>query len=389
MGHGHNHLPLGKAETPREQQIQRITLIGAILNLILSVVKILTGWLAHSQALIADGVHSLSDLLSDGLVWYAAKHGAKDADADHPYGHGRFETLGALAVAVLLALVAAGIAWDAIDRLFHPERLLVPEWPVLVVAALSVLGKEWIYQRTKRLGKKLRSNLLMANAWHHRSDAISSIVVFIAAAGALAGLEDLDAVAAVIVAVMIGKVAWELGKEGLRELVDTGLNEDRLEIIRDKILEVDGVIALHQLRTRQAGGQALADVHILVSPRISVSEGHHIAERVHKKLETEVPEIADVVVHIDPEDDEIAAPCLHLPLRPEVMRLIEEAWATLPERPFLHEVHMHYLNGKVHLDVVLSLRENQDCGNVRRLQHAAKHALQQIECVGEVRVLLT
>ena len=389
MGLGHSHSPISNAETPREQQIQRITVIGAVLNLVLSVAKILTGWLAHSQALIADGIHSLSDLLSDGLVWYAAKHGAKDADADHPYGHGRFETLGALAVSALLALVAIGIAWDAVDRLFNPERLLVPEWPVLLVAALSVLGKEWIYQLTRRLGKKLRSNLLMANAWHHRSDAISSIVVFVAAAGALAGLEDLDAVAAVIVAVMIGKVAWELGAEGLRELVDTGLEEDRLEVIRDKILEVDGVIALHQLRTRQAGGQALADVHILVSPRISVSEGHHIAERVHKKLETEVPEIADVVVHIDPEDDETAAPCLHLPLRPEIMRMVDEAWKTLEDRPFLQEVHMHYLNGKVHLDVVLGLRDTEQCSDARRIQNAAKDALLQIECIGEVRVLLS
>lgn len=388
MGHAHSHPRIGTAENPREQQIQRITVIGAVLNLVLSVAKILTGWLAHSQALIADGIHSLSDLLSDGLVWYAAKHGAKDADADHPYGHGRFETLGALAVSALLALVAIGIAWDAIDRLFNPERLLVPEWPVLLVAALSVLGKEWIYQLTRRLGKKLRSNLLMANAWHHRSDAISSIVVFVAAAGALAGLEDLDAVAAVIVAVMIGKVAWGLAAEGLRELVDTGLDEDRLEVIRDKILEVDGVIALHQLRTRQAGGQALADVHILVSPRISVSEGHHIAERVHKKLETEVPEIADVVVHIDPEDDETAAPCLHLPLRPQVLHLIEDAWKTLAERPQIQHVQMHYLNGKVHLDVVLGLIDTEGCGEVRRIQDSAKQALQQIECVGDVRVLL-
>ncbi len=387
MGHTRLH-SRSATDSPRDRQIQQITLVGALINLLLSLLKIATGWLAHSQALIADGIHSFSDLLSDALVWFAAKHGAKDADDDHPYGHGRFETLGALAVAGLLVLVALGIGWDAIDRLFHPERLLIPEWPVLVVAALSVVAKEWLYHITKNLGRKIRSNLLMANAWHHRSDAISSIVVFVAAAGALSGLEDLDAIAAVIVAVMIAKVAWMLGMQGLRELVDTGLEEDRLEVIRDKILKVEGVLALHQLRTRQAGGQALADVHILVSPRISVSEGHHIAERVHRKLETEVPEISDVVVHIDPEDDETAAPCLHLPLRPKVLHLIESAWAALPTSPALREVQMHYLNGKIHLDVVVSLQDAESCTSARALQTSAQQALHTIDCIGDVRILL-
>ena len=161
----------------RYQEVRKVTLVGSLVDFLLGVAKIIVGWLAHSQALIADGVHSLSDLATDFLVLYAAKHSHRAADEDHPYGHGRIETLATVGLGVALIGIALGIGYDAIRRMNSPDLLLNPGWIALGVAALSVISKEAIYQYTRNAAKRLRSNMLMANAWHSRSDAISSIVV--------------------------------------------------------------------------------------------------------------------------------------------------------------------------------------------------------------------
>ncbi len=361
------------APLTRAQAISRATLIGAAWNVLLCIIKIVIGWLGQSQALVADGIHSLSDLLSDVLVWFAGRKGSEAPDERHPYGHGRFETMATLGLGLLLLIVAIGIGWDAAARLFEPEALLTPTSITLVAAVLSIGIKEWLYWYTLGYAKRVRSDLLRANAWHHRSDAISSIVVLIGIAGTMAGLPYLDAIAAFVVALMIAGIARELGWEAVRELVDTALDAKRLTTIRQTIQHVAGVRNLHMLRTRTIGGQAVVDVHVLVDPYVSVSEGHLISVMVEQRLKKEVDEVRDVIVHIDPEDDETARPTMGLPLRPEVLRRLDRLWADIPEAKHLKRILLHYLDGRIEADVFLPLGDchGPDADALRkRLQRA-------------------
>jgi cation diffusion facilitator family transporter len=365
----------------RYREVRRVTLIGSVIDLLLGVAKILIGIAAHSQALIADGVHSLSDLGTDFMVLFAARQSHREADEEHPYGHGRIETVTTVALGVALTAVAVGISWDAGRRLLEPELLLHPGWPALVVALLSVVAKEAIYHYTVRAGRRLRSNMLIANAWHSRSDAISSVVVVIGIAGVMAGWPYLDALAAVAVALMIAKIGWDLLWKSIKELIDTSLETEQVEDISHEILDVDGVRAMHMLRTRRSGSDALVDVHIQVDPALSVSEGHQIGETVRTRLLARDDEVTDVTVHIDPEDDELASPCTHLPLRDVILQRLDTQWAALAHKPDIDRVVLHYLNGKVNVDVFLPLDE---AGRT-----AEKHlieAAQGAQDVGRVRI---
>ena len=365
---------------------RKVTLVGAVVNIVLSVVKIAFGWLAHCQSLVADGVHSLSDLLSDVLVWFAAGHAAQGPDSDHPYGHGRFETLATLGLGLLLILVAVGISWDAASRLFSPERLLVPGSLALVVAFGSVLAKEWLYHYTIRVAKRAKSDMLRANAWHHRSDAVSSIVVLVGVGGTMAGLPYLDSIAAFIVGLMIAHIGWELSWPAVQELADAGLEEERLEKIRRVIRSVDGVEEIHMLRTRLSAGQASADVHLLVNPRLSVSEGHMIGQMVIDRLQEDVEEITDVTVHIDPEDDEVATPSRGLPLREEAESILEKCWQDMPASSNAKRLVLHYLSGKIDVDIFFSLEDFKDRESTNRLAAALQSKIEPLDQFGSVRI---
>ncbi len=334
--------------------MRRVTVVGAVLNLLLSGVKILLGYLGQSQALIADGVHSLSDLLTDGLVLVAAKHSTRKADEDHPYGHARIETAATVALGVFLLAVGGGIAWDAARRLVTPDLLWRPGWLAMAGAVISIAAKEALYHYTVIVARRIRSELLRANAWHHRSDAISSVIVMVGIAGAMVGMPYLDALAAIGVAAMIGKVGWDLARRGFNELIDTALEPEKVTAIRKAILSVDGVQALHMLRTRRMGSEALVDVHIILAdPRMSVSEGHQISETVRGKLVRGFEEISQVMVHIDPEDDELVAPNRELPLRQQVMARLKSQWTPIEAARHIRKVNIHYLNGQLHLEIFL------------------------------------
>jgi cation diffusion facilitator family transporter len=257
---------------------------------------------------------------------------------------------------LVLLVVAAGIGWDAVRRLFHPEALLVPGVIALVVAAASVLAKEALYWYTLAVARRIRSNLLRANAWHHRSDAASSVVVIVGVGGTMAGLPYLDAIAAIGVAFMVAKIGWDLGWHSLRELVDTALDAETVEAIRKEIAEVDGVHSVHQLRTRRMGPDALVDVHVLVEPRLSVSEGHHISESVRFRLVRRFDEVQDVLVHIDPEDDENATPSINLAPRRAILAALSPHWvAALPPAVTPQRIELHYLDGRVYVELYLPL----------------------------------
>ena len=348
----------------RYQQMKKVTLIGVVTNIFLAVSKILLGFIGQSQALIADGVHSLADLISDLIVLVAAKKASEKADAEHPYGHGRFETVAEVALGSFLMAVAAGILIDALSRVYEPERLLSPTWFALVAAAFSIFANEGLYQYTIRVAKKIKSKLLTANAWHHRSDAISSIIALVGIGGSMMGFGMLDAIAAIGVSLLIAKVGWDITSRSLKELVDTALEPDKVEEIRRAIMTVDGVKAVHSLRTRHQGSNALVDVHILVvNSRMSVSEGHQISERVMRRLISDVEEVTDVTVHIDPEDDELNAPCGDLPLRNVVEAALDELYKDNQYYQQHKSIKLDYLDGKVFVELVFPvslINDSQD-----------------------------
>ena len=379
----HTHLP--DPQDARYRDVRLVTVVGAVVDLLLGIAKVVVGLAAGSQALVADGVHSFSDLATDFLVLFAAKHAHREADDEHPYGHGRIETVATVVLGVTLVLVAIGISYDALRRLLEPELLTHPGALALVVALVSVAAKEIIYQYTARAARRLRSKMLLANAWHSRSDAISSIVVVIGVLGTMAGFSYLDALAAVAVALMIAKIGWDLLWKSLQELIDTALGPEEVETLRNTIMSVNGVRSCHMLRTRHSGSDVLADVHILVDPALSVSEGHQIGEAVRHRLIEMNDDVTDVTVHIDPEDDELASPCDHLPLRNEILRRLGQQWQGLEFNAEIQRVVLHYLDGRVDVDVYLPLSE-VGADKSGELSVLIRKAASQAEDVGDVRV---
>jgi len=373
----------------RYRETSRVAVVGAVVNLLLSVVKILVGIAAQSQSLIADGIHSISDLLSDALVYFAAHHARHGPDKEHPYGHGRYETAATMGLGVLLILVAAGIVWGGAERMFGFHELLIPTSMALYAAVFSILANEGLYHYTMRVAHRINSDMLRANAWHHRSDSISSVVVLIGVAGTMAGLPYLDAVAAVIVGLMIAKIGWDLGWSAMQELVDAGLEEERLRAIRETIMSVGGARDVHMLRTRRIGGYASADVHVQVEPRLSVSEGHMIAVLVEKRLKQEIDEIDDVTVHIDPEDDETAPTSAHLPPRSEALRRLAAAWRDVAGAEHRQQVVLHYLGGKINADAYFPLANFSDPAQADELRRSLTQALKGVPEFGTLRVFFS
>jgi cation diffusion facilitator family transporter len=373
---------MGLTLEQRKRETNRITLWGVAVNLMLAVIKIIGGVIGQSQALLADGIHSLSGLASDAMVLFAVKHAGEDADDDHPYGHARYETLATVALGLLLIAVAGGIAYDAILRLQEPSELTTPALFTLIIAVISILSNEGLYHATRAVAQKIHSPMLEANAWHHRSDAISSIVVFVGIGATYIGYPLLDSIAAILVALMIGKIGLDLSKQSMQELVDTALEPEVIENIRSTILDIDDVRHLHMLRTRRMAHNALVDVHIQVSPKLSVSEGHHIAEMVETTLMKNFDDINDVTVHIDPEDDEKAASCKNLPLRSEILSALNSEWSKHATLKNINDVTLHYLDGHVDIEACLPLVHLQRIEDADTLKQDFNQTCATVSCIG-------
>ena len=374
---------MGISIEQRKKETSRITLWGVAVNMFLAVIKTTGGIMGQSQALLADGIHSLSDLASDAMVLVAAKHAGEDADEDHPYGHGRYETLATVALGIILMGVAAGIAYDAILRLENPEDIAIPAPFTLIIAMISILSNEALYHATRAVAQKIRSPLLEANAWHHRSDAVSSIVVLLGIGATFIGYPLVDAIAAIIVALMIGKIGLDLSRQSVQELVDTALEPEMVEQIKNTILDIDDVRELHLLRSRRMGHNALVDVHIQVSPKLSVSEGHHISESVETALKDKFDEVNDVTVHIDPEDDESAASCKNLPLRSELLLALNQEWSKHETLKNIDDITLHYLDGRISVEAGLSYKYLSRIEDIPSLQKAFNEATKNVASVGE------
>jgi len=388
--HHHHHHSARDAQdqrTERGRQTRTVALVSGVVNLLLSLAQILVGLVAGSAALVADGIHSASDLLSDVLVWFAARHAAQAPDADHPYGHGRFETAATLGLGILLTLVALGIVWNGFERLFDTARP-TPGMLALIVAAVGIAAKESLYWYTIAVAKRLRSEMLRANAWHHRSDAISSVVVLIGVGGAVMGFSYMDAIAAIVVGLLVAKIGWDLGGSALSELVDTALDEEQVSTAKDVIMAIDGVRSVHMLRTRRHGAEASADVHVQVAPRLSVSEGHMISQAVEDRLIKQVEAITDVTVHIDPEDDEDAPTCRGLPMRGAALAELERAWQRIEGLPPEPEIRLHYLSGKIEVELLLPLNAIvPGAGLDPALKAALEAAAAELAWFGRLRIL--
>ncbi|TBW54616.1 cation transporter [Marinobacter halodurans] len=368
-----------------QQAATRVTLIGMILDIILGVGKCIIGVFFHSQALVIDGIHSFSDVASDLLVLGLMRTARQAPDSDHPYGHQRFETLGTMVLGSFLIGLAGALAWDSLQRMLsEPGDTTLPGWPVLVAAGLSILGKEWIYRYTRRVGEAIRSDLIIANAWHSRTDAFSSIIVLAGAAGAMTGVAWLDALAAIGVSVVIGHVGWSLTWSSVKELVDTAIDDDRTREIHDIARATEGVRDVHDLRSRRMGGDVLLDLHLLVSPVISVSEGHEIGVKVTQRIRDAHPDISDVIFHIDAENDSGAEPTESgLPTRSEIIQALERAWHDRLEPEALRSLRLHYLGDRVSVEIFI---RNPDTltqpVSIQQLRDAASH----LNWLGSIRV---
>lgn len=348
--------PFDSSNAERYTASRRVTWVSVVWNLVLTAAQVIIGFIGHSQALIADGMHTLSDLFTDLMVLFALKHGHKDADEDHPYGHARIETAVTMILGLTLLAVGIGIAINAGMRLYTAQAFVVPSATTLWVAMFTLAAKEGLYRYTMATAIRFDSNMLRANAWHHRSDALSSLIVAAGIGGSLLGFGSLDSVAALVVALMVAKVGIELAWKSVRELVDTGLDSKELDSIRQTILSVSGVKALHLLRTRHIGEQALADVHIIVDDHVSVSEGHQISEAVRGRLmANKIAPLADVMVHIDTEEDVEGASCENLPLRDEIERRLQNYLHDIPEARQIKHITLHYLNGRLDIELLLPI----------------------------------
>jgi cation diffusion facilitator family transporter len=357
---------LDRSNPQRYRASLRVTIVSILANIVLTAAQIAIGILGQSQALVADGIHTLSDLLTDFLVLFALSHGHRDADEEHPYGHARIETAVTLILSIALVAVGIGIAINAGIQFAQRQGFVTPSITTLWIALVTLAAKEVLYHYTLRTAMRFDSDMLRANAWHHRSDAISSLIVVIGIGGTLLGFAYLDSVAAVLVALMIGKIGISLGWPALRELIDTGLSHDDLEKLRSTILSVDGVNALHLLRTRRVGERAMVDVHLIVDDRLSVSEGHQIGEAVRTKLIEKFP-IADVVVHIDTEDDSDDAGRENPPLREEVLNRLNRYFAQIPEANRIERITLHYANGRIVAELVLPFSTAPDNASAKAL----------------------
>lgn len=345
-----------KTESLKAQH--KATLIGALVNILLSIFKIIFGIFSNSQALLIDGIHSLSDLITDFLVIVTTKLANDEPDEKHPYGHQRYETVGSMAIGVFLIALAGAIIYSGIGKIFSLDNP-VPGWAAIIVAILSIASKEWVFHFTIRIAKSTNSQILMANAWHHRTDSLSSVVVVIGLAGSYAGLTWLDPLAATIVAIMIGKVGIDLVWSNIAELVDTAPPQDFIERITNIIAQIPEIRDTHRLRCRKSGGEFLLDLHIQVEPYISVSEGHQIGDNLTHKLITEIDEINDVTVHIDPEDDEdkdISQDDAILPLRTSIISTLKEHWNS-DKHSFdeIIRISIHYSHEKVLIELLLPI----------------------------------
>jgi len=288
-----------------EDSGSRITFVGILINIALLVVKLSVGLLTGSVGLIADGIHSGSDMATDLAVLGGLHLGARKADRNHPYGHGRYETLAGGIVAGALVFVGVFIAWEAGLGLYRGLHVF-PGPVVMGIAALSIFTKEWLFRRTANVAREVGSPALHANAWHHRSDALSSVAVLAGGIGAAVGWGHADQLAGLLVGLMVVTAGGRTMVSVLHELSEGGLSRAEVEAIERALRAVPGVREWHQLRTRHVGREMFIDVHVLIAPDLTAMQAHRISMKVEEAIRTACARPANVIAHVEPDSDELA-----------------------------------------------------------------------------------
>ena len=293
-----------------EKTAVRVSGVSIGVNLLLSVLKLLAGVIAKSGAMISDAVHSASDVVSSVIVIVGVKLAAKDSDRDHPYGHERFECVAAIVLSVILLMSGLFIGYEGVEKLLHwtQASAVVPGVFALVAAAVSIAVKEGLYWFTRFYAKRLRSGALMADAWHHRSDALSSVGALVGIAGARMGYPMADTVASLVICVFIVKAAYDIFKDAVGKMVDRACSEETEGEIRACAAGVPGVMQVDLLQTRLFGSRIYVDIEIRADGKLTLEEGHEIAKQVHKKVETEFPDVKHIMVHVNPYPGEKQCP---------------------------------------------------------------------------------
>jgi cation diffusion facilitator family transporter len=299
----------GKEQTPGDTERYnagwRATIVGIVGNLVLAVLKAAIGLLTGSVALVADAFHSVSDLFSSMIVLIGLSYSRRPADHNHHYGHGKAESIVAKIVAVMLLTVGLGIAWSAWGMIATMGGVSVPASVALWAAGLSIFAKEAMYQYTIRVARRINSSAVKADAWHHRSDALSSIAAFVGIGGAMMGVPVLDPIAGIVVAAMIVWAAVGIYWSAAMELMDPAPSPELMEELRRDTLGIAGILAVHEIRGRQSGPRIFIDLKIAVPGEVTVLEGHRLASQAKHEILRRHPEVEDVLVHVNPDQDEL------------------------------------------------------------------------------------
>ena len=283
----------------KHQAARHSTTVSVIVNVCLTLAQVSAGIVSGSQGLIADGIHSLSDLVADFVVLFANHHSQKAPDEDHHYGHQRYETAASLTLGALLLAVGSGMLWTAFRKIEQPDSIQQVKLLALWVALGALLAKELLFRYMLGVGQRVRSSMLIANAWHARSDAAASLVVAIGIGGNLLGYHLLDPVAAMLVGFMVGKMGWSFARDALHDLMDRAVDEESVQAIRQTLDATPGVLGWHGLKTRKMGDMILADVHLEIDADLTVAQGHDIALDARRRVMAQ-QDVLNLMTHVDP-----------------------------------------------------------------------------------------
>lgn len=378
----------------QEQRIaKRVTLVGAVWDALLGIAKIIAGYFSQSQALIADGIHSLSDLVTDVFVYVAATNARQGPDENHPYGHLRFETLTTVFLGMVLIIVALGIAYGSLTA---TEQAAQFTWYGLAAILVTIAVKEAIFHYTKKAGDQIGSKLLIANAWHSRSDALSSVAVLIGLIGVYFGYPWADTVASIVVALLIGKMAVVMVWENLAELVDTAPDPKLIAQIKDTANSLKHVVAPHDVRARSMAGKIYLDMHIHVPSHASVSEGHYLGDLVAYTIKQAHAQVEDVMVHIDTDEkiqtDSFMAqsgrpPHLKLPARHQILADLGFLLRQHNTYVDIANTRLHYLNNKVEIELIALADKTPEGANLKQLTAGLLMCLETTHYIQKTTVL--
>lgn len=365
------------ARKDRYRIISRVNWICTAVDTLLTLLKLSIGIIARSPALIADGLHSLSDLATDVLALILGKLARHGPDNDHPYGHARYETVGTAVLGTILMVVALGIGLESIEGMLSGHTP-TPHWIALIAVVISIFSKEALFHYTLKKAKLTNSNLLEANAWHSRSDSLSSVVVLVGLLASYAGWPWVEYIAALGVAGLIGKMGAELAWDAVQDLIDRGVSDEKTAEYKNTLGQIQDIVGVHHLRSRLMGNDVFLDAHIQVEPEISVSEAHQINDFATAQLKEAHSEVMDVTLHIDFEADHRNQKTMLSPKRFEVEQMLQNADLQMPVR-----LDLHYQHNQVNVDLVYA-----DAAAAEKAKTQCTELVDKADWIREMRVLL-